>query len=160
MIASIQRYIWLRMASCGQAHGMGSSSNLLLASAESLQRSLRHKNCRETAPLGLLARLLTQSPVLLRARLPGPEADVTALGTWGCPGRTPPSTPSSRKGGGEGTRCIRALCILGFKGRSLGGGRMQNFSQVQGTQDTFGHHLEAGICTSSLFWKATMQDTY
>lgn len=34
------------------------------------------------------------------------------------------------------------------------------FSQVRGTQDTFGHHLEAGICTSSLFWKASVQDTY
>lgn len=117
----------------------------LLASAESLQRSLRHKNCRETAPLGLLARLLTQSPVLLRARLQGPRADVT------------PWAPEGRRRGSQVHQSL--VPPLGSK-VSPQRGTNAELSQVWGTQDTFGHHLEAGICTSSLFWKTSVQDTY
>ena len=80
----------------------------LCASAETLRCSLRNVKGRETGPLGLLAKLLTQSPVLLRARLQGPRAEVTDLGTRA--GRTPPSL-GLQKGEGEGARCIRALCI-------------------------------------------------
>lgn len=97
----------------GEAH-----QTCLLASAESLQRSLRHKNCRETAPLGLLARLLTQSPVLLRARLQGPRADVTPEG---CPeGGLPPPLGSRREEERE-PGASEPCASLGFKGESSEG---------------------------------------
>lgn len=133
-----------------------SHQSCLCASAETLQRSLRNVNGRETGPLGLLARLLTQLPVLLRARLQGPRAEVTAL----APGQEGlPAPLGSRREEEREPGASEPCASHEFKGESLEGENVE-LSQVWSTQDTFGHHLEAGTCTSSLFWKASVQNTY
>lgn len=97
-----------------------------------------------------MARLLTQPPVLLGARFHWPRAQVTALGTRA--GRTSPPSGSRREEERE-LGALRALCTPQIQRWILGGGEMGNCPRVWATQDTCSFHLEAGICTSGLFWE-------